>query len=190
MHIGIFGGSFDPIHNGHLALSRHLLSCGTVDEIWLMVSPQNPLKAASTVSPDLVRMEMARKAVNGRPHIRVSDFELSLPRPSYTWRTLRALRSEFPSVDFSLVIGADNWLMFDRWSHPEEILSHHHLFVYPRPHYAVASSALPAGVSLVESPLFPYSSTEIRHIVACGGDISCMVPAAIVEDCYRLYRKN
>ena len=131
--VGLFGGSFDPVHRGHLALAQYLLECGAVEEVWLMVSPLNPLKSGAQLSPDAERLEMARLAAADVPGVVVSDFELHLPRPSYTWRTLRTLREAHPDIEFSLIVGADNWLVFDRWQHPEEILAHHRLLVYPRP---------------------------------------------------------
>ena len=115
--VGLFGGSFDPVHRGHLALAQYLLECGAVEEVWLMVSPLNPLKSGTQLSPDAERLEMARLAAADVPGVVVSDFELHLPRPSYTWRTLRALREAHPDIEFSLIVGADNWLVFDRWQH-------------------------------------------------------------------------
>ena len=120
------------VHRGHLALVQYLLAQGVVEEVWLMVSPLNPLKSSLHLSPDDVRLDMARTAAAEVPGLRVSDFEMHLPRPSYTWRTLHALRAAYPDTEFSLIIGADNWLVFDRWQHTDEILAHHRLIIYPR----------------------------------------------------------
>ena len=186
--VGLFGGSFDPVHRGHLSLAQYLLECGAVEEVWLMVSPLNPLKKGAQLSPDAERLEMARLAAAGLPDVHVSDFEMHLPRPSYTWRTLRALREAHPDIEFSLIVGADNWLLFDRWQHPEEILAHHRLLVYPRPGFQVDESALPAGVCYVDAPLLPYSSTQVREAVRRGEDISKIVPPAILERCVARYK--
>ncbi len=187
--VGLFGGSFDPVHRGHLALAQYLLECGAVEEVWLMVSPLNPLKSGTQLSPDAERLEMARLAAADVPGVVVSDFELHLPRPSYTWRTLRALREAHPDIEFSLIVGADNWLVFDRWQHPEEILAHHRLLVYPRPGCEVDESALPDGVVYVHAPLLPFSSTQVREAVRRGEDISEMVPRAILERCVAHYQQ-
>ncbi len=187
-HIALFGGSFNPVHNGHLSLARHVLRHCPVDEVWLMVSPQNPLKEQADLLPEQVRYRLAAKALEGEDGIRASNFEFSLPRPSYTWRTLQALEQQYPDCRFSLLIGADNWLVFSRWAHSEDILSSHSIFVYPRPSYDVAEAALPANVSLVNAPLFPFSSTDVRRLASQGEDVSSMVPAAILPDVKTLYK--
>ena len=133
MKVGIFGGSFDPIHNGHISLAQYVLDHTDLDEVWLMVSPLNPLKPQGYVASDRERLEMARLAVAGHPGIKVSDFEFTLPIPSYTYNTLAKLKEAYPDCDFRLIIGGDNWADFDRWRNPQEILDEFGLIVYPRP---------------------------------------------------------
>ncbi|MCD8265743.1 MAG: nicotinate (nicotinamide) nucleotide adenylyltransferase, partial [Prevotellaceae bacterium] len=134
MRCGIYGGSFNPIHNGHLGLARSLLREGLVDEVWLMVSPLNPFKQGSMeLLPDQVRLRLATLAVEGEPRIKVSDLETRLPQPSYMAVTLQRLRESFPRHEFTLVIGSDNWPRFPDWHKSEEILSHHHIIICPRP---------------------------------------------------------
>ena len=144
---GIYGGSFNPIHRGHVELAERLCRDEGLDELWFMVSPQNPFKKSS---PDLlnenIRLELARMAVREHPCLKVSDFEFRLPRPSYTADTLAALRQAYPDRLFTLVIGADNWLAFKDWKKPDEILSHHRILVYPRPGYAVEAASLPLSL--------------------------------------------
>ena len=166
MIIGIYGGSFNPIHQGHLALGRWLVRHALVDELWFMVSPQNPLKPAAGLLDDDARLSLARLAVGRSRRLHVSDFEFSLPRPSFMADTLAALRQSHPEHEFILVIGADNWHDFPRWHHPDDILAHHSLIVYPRPGYAVDATTLPHGVTLVATPLLDISSTQIRHAIA------------------------
>lgn len=123
MTAGIFGGSFNPVHNGHIILAKALVGNGLVDEVWLTLSPLNPLKAnPSELVSDIMRLDMLHLAAHGVPGLRVCDIELSLPRPSYTINTLRALSAAYPSTDFRLVIGSDNMLIFDRWKCHEEIM--------------------------------------------------------------------
>ena len=115
---------------------------------------------------------------------------MHLPRPSYTWRTLRALRAAYPDTEFSLIIGADNWLVFDRWQHTDEILAHHRLIIYPRPGCSIDPAGLPPGVVYVDAPLLPFSSTNVREAVRRGEDIAEMVPDCIVDRCRRCYAKS
>lgn len=170
---GIYGGSFNPIHRGHVELAEFLCRNEGLDELWFMVSPQNPFKkSASDLSDEKIRLELARMAVRGRPCLKVSDFEFRLPRPSYTADTLAALRKAYPGRLFTLVIGADNWLAFKEWKRAEEILRRHRVLVCPRPGYPVEAASLPPGVRLADAPLIPLSSTEIRRLVSQGKDAS------------------
>ena len=161
---GIYGGSFNPIHTAHLSLARSLIRQGLLDELWYVVSPQNPFKQQATdLLPDEVRLHLTRLAVADEPGIRVSDVEMHLPRPSYMAHTLAVLREQHPDREFVLVIGADNWLAFDRWYHPEEILTQYSFIVYPRPGYPIDATTLPPNVTLASTPLIDISSTEIRR---------------------------
>lgn len=166
MTTAIYGGSFNPIHQGHLTLGRWLVRHRYVDELWFLVSPQNPLKPASGLLDDDARLRLARLAVGRSRGLRVSDFEFHLPRPSLMADTLAALHEEYPEREFVLVIGADNWLDFPRWHAPEDILAHHRIIVYPRPGYHIADSHLPDNVTLVSTPLLNISSTLIREAIA------------------------
>ena len=169
MRIGIFGGSFNPIHTGHTRLGQWLVRKNYVDELWFMVSPLNPLKQNSTeLLPDGLRLQLAQLAVEGKAGLRVSDFEMHLPRPSYMVHTLAQLRQAYPQHEFLLIIGADNWLRFNQWRNSEEIMLHHRLLVYPRPGYALDTASIPQGVSLVATPLFNISSTQTRQAIATG----------------------
>lgn len=167
----IFGGSFNPIHIGHLALANYLCEYGWVDEVWFLVSPQNPFKVQENLLDDKLRLELVAAAVAGYPHFKASDFEFSLPRPSYTVHTLNQLAQAYPDRDFYLLIGADNWKAFDRWKSPEEILEKYHLLVYPRPGYEIDKASLPENVLAVDSPVLEVSSTFIRKSITAGKDI-------------------
>lgn len=173
MKVGIFGGSFDPVHEGHVRLAKYVLDHTDLDEVWLMVSPLNPLKPQGYVATNEQRLEMARLAVEGIPGIRVSDFEFHLPIPSYTYKTLTELKKSYPDHDFRLIIGGDNWASFERWRDPEKILSEFGVVVYPRPgetfsdtlpssHFTLDSSKI---LILDNAPQMPISSTEIRHLL-------------------------
>lgn len=187
--VAIFGGSFNPVHNGHLALAAGVLQAGWADEVWLMVSPQNPLKSEDGLMPEEQRLRLARLAVAGRRGIAASDFEFGLPRPSYTWQTLEALRTAHPQKEFLLLIGSDNWQIFHRWARGEEILKRHGIIVYPRPGFPVSAAVLPPGVRLLEGvPLYPWSSTDIRQRLRQGADVSQAVPPAVAQALGEMFR--
>lgn len=171
MKVGIFGGSFDPIHEGHVSLAKYVLDHTDLDEVWLMVSPRNPLKAHGPIATDQQRLEMARLAVEGIEGIKVSDFEFNLPIPSYTYKTLTELKKCYPEIDFRLIIGGDNWTSFDHWRNPKEILNEFGVIIYPRPGEVFdfplqkANFKRQNATLLQDAPEMPISSTEIRHIL-------------------------
>lgn len=179
--IGVFGGSFNPIHTGHIHLARQILKRVQLDEVWFMVSPLNPFKKdANDLLDDQLRLQIAEKALEGEDGLQASDYEFHLPKPSYTWSTLQHLSDDFPYYKFSLIIGADNWLAFDKWAKPDFILSHYNVIVYPREGYAIDKSSLPDSVRFVDTELYPVSSTEIRQRVREGKSIDGLVPESIV----------
>ena len=177
--VAIFGGSFDPIHNGHLSLAGEVISRGLADEVWLMVTPQNPHKQDKILSDERLRFQMAQLAVEGMDGVKACDFEFSLPRPSYTLTTLTALDEAFPDKEFCLLIGADNWEKFDRWYKGDEILSRYGIIVYPRG--SEGEPPLPSGVRWLPAKLYDISSTMVRAAVAAGNDIAGLVPATVVR---------
>lgn len=177
MIVGIYSGSFNPVHIGHVALCDYLVQEGFVDEVWLIRSPLNPLKVetAQKLAPDADRAEMLRIAIEGHAGLKVSTIEDDLPRPNYSIITFHALEEQYPEHEFHLIIGADNWLLFDRWRAYDEFLSRYHLIVYPRPGYSLtASDRLRFGadaierVRFVDAPQYDISSTEIRQAIANG----------------------
>ena len=175
--VGLFGGSFNPIHCGHIAIASAALSQCSLDEVWLMVSPQNPLKRndADLLDDDL-RLEIAQRALEGVEGVKACDYEFHLPKPSYTWNTLQHLTTDYPDYTFILLIGGDNWAHFTRWRHWQDILWHHDIIVYPRDQYP----------GTIDVPLLPVSSTEIRERIRKGESIEGLVPATI-ESLVRQY---
>lgn len=184
----ILGGSFNPVHKGHVLLAKQVLSEGLADEVWLMVSPQNPLKDDHSLLDENARFRLVEKALRDEPFIKACDFEFHMPRPSYTWATLRALRERYSEHSFSLLIGADNWQLFPKWSHPKEIIKNHIIIIYPRAGYPVNDDELPSNVRVLSgSPLFPYSSTDVRRAIAQRKDVSGMLPPSITDETCWLY---
>lgn len=179
--VGIYGGSFNPVHFGHVGLAKWVIEHTDLDELWLLVSPNNPLKPVGILAPEEQRLAAVREAVKDIPHVKASDFEFSLPRPSYTANTLRALQDAYPEHEFTLVIGEDNIAIFDQWREYEYILKNFRIFVYPRNLSGEAGLSVKRSFSetvfqaqpvkellfLKDAPLFDISSTAIRS--ARGG---------------------
>lgn len=186
--IGIFGGSFNPIHSGHIALAQQLRQIASLDEVWLMVSPQNPLKQGSTeLLDDRLRFLMARIALHGEKGIKACDYEMHLPKPSYTWNTLQNLKADFPNYQFVLLIGGDNWQLFPKWYRAEDILREHQIVVYPRNREQKEKTMKSDRVIIADTELIPISSTMIRQRVRNGESISGLVPNTIeplIKRCY------
>ena len=153
------------------------------------MSPLNPFKTQATdLLADDVRYAITARALDSEPGLSASNVEFTLPRPSYMWNTLCHLSELHPHARFTLLIGADNWLAFDRWAHSQDIITHYRIAVYPRPGYEVDAAAMPPSVTYVHSDLYPVSSTEIRRRIAAGESIEGMVPQdiqAMVEHYYR-----
>ena len=178
MKIGLFGGSFNPIHVGHVALAKAVLEQCRLDEVWLMVSPQNPLKQENDLLADDLRFDMAWRALDGVAGVRASDYEFQLPKPSYTWNTLQHLSRDYPDHRFTLIMGGDNWAHFERWRHWQDILRNFEIAVYPRGGH----------IGTIDVPLLNVSSTGIRQRVRTGQSVEGLVPQRIVADVERWYR--
>lgn len=169
MKIGIFSGSFNPIHVGHLILANYIVEYTDIEEIWLLVSPLNPLKSEDDLSDKYVRLEMTKLALEGYPKIKASDFEFDLPKPSYTINTLDALKVKYPEHDFTLVIGADNWAIFESWHETDKILENYKLKIYPRLGFRIKiPDRLKQKVEALDSPIIEVSSTFIREGIEAG----------------------
>lgn len=181
MKVGIFSGSFDPVHIGHAMIANYLSQFCGLDEVWLMPSPLNPLKQDAPPAPLSCRMDMARIVARKCHKVVVSDFEHSLPLPSYTYRTLRALRDRYPVHDFSLVIGSDNWRDFHLWRNHDDIIREFPVIVYPRPGFEAAGE-MPPGITLLgEAPQSLISSTFIRAGIAARKNMNFFLDPEVVD---------
>ena len=162
--IGIYGGSFNPVHWGHVGLAEWVVAHTDLDEVWLMVSPNNPLKDPHILADERVRLEQVRAAIAGKKGLVASDFEFHLPRPTYTAETLQALGKAYPEHEFTLIIGEDNLAIFDKWREYGYILANYRIFVYPRHGCQSAGKAYGGDVHVLrDAPFFDISSTEIRN---------------------------
>lgn len=183
MNIGIYGGSFNPIHKGHTELAASIVQQGLVDELWLLVSPLNPLKSGevSDIAEYGHRLRMAQLATEGIEGVKVSDFERHLPLPSYTITTLDELCKAYPEHEFTLVIGADNWEQFPRWHRADDIIEKYRVLIYRRPGCEIEETSLPASVHVVDTPLFDISSTQIRTSIADGMPLTKWVDRKVLS---------
>jgi len=179
MRIAIFSGSFNPIHNGHLAIAREVLAQGAADELWFLVSPLNPLKKNTDLWPENDRLEMVKLAIENEHGIKASDFEFHLPRPTYTIDTLKNLKINFPQNQFLLLIGGDNLAIFHKWFEYQKIIHEFGLIVYPRPGFKQENLPQFSNTTLISAPLIDLSATEIRKKLANGESIADMVPKKV-----------
>ncbi len=183
--VGILGGSFNPVHIGHMMVASYLVEWGYVDKVWLTLSPLNPLKEGYELLPDIKRLQMLSIAARGAEKIDICDIELTMPRPSYTINTLDLLAERFPDTRFKLVIGSDNWRIFDQWREPQRILDNYGVLVYMRPGYPVNDDGT-AGMEIVHAPMADISSTMVREAIAKGRDMNYFLPAGV----YQYIREN
>ena len=182
MNIGLFGGSFNPIHNGHVWLAKALLLRAGLDEVWFMVSPQNPLKQNRQLLDDGLRFRMVQLALADEPWLRPCDYEFRLPKPSYTWNTLQSLKNDYPEHRFTLLIGGDNWQLFDQWYRHEDIVREYPIVVYPRQDAGAETlKADTPNVTFVKVPLINISSTMIRERLKQGKSVRGLVPGRVAS---------
>lgn len=176
MNIALFFGSFNPFHLGHLHLGEYLLQNKLFDEVWYIVSPCNPLKNQFDLIDENLRLEMIIGAIKNNSQLKASDIEFTMPIPSYTIDTLKVLSNEFPANKFTLLIGSDNALLFDKWKNYNELLTNYEIVVYPRPNYDFDKvSAIYPQMKLLNTPVYNISSTQIRTAVKQQKDISNLV---------------
>ncbi len=181
MTIGIYSGSFDPIHTGHAMVANYVGQTGIVDEVWLMVSRRNPLKVSLTPEDDHHRLDMVGLVAENCLNVKASDFELSLPAPSYTYVTLCKLREKYPEHRFKLIVGGDNWQHLGRWRDADKIIKEFGLIIYPRPGYPLPEVP-PKGVEVLTfGPTAHVSSSFIRSLLAKNGNINFFVPIPVAN---------
>jgi nicotinate-nucleotide adenylyltransferase len=178
MNIAIFSGSFNPIHIGHLILGNYVAEFTEIDEVWYLVSPHNPLKDKDLLLPENTRFTMTEEALSSYEYLRASNYEFSLPVPSYTINTLENLKVSYPEHTFYLLIGADNWVTFDKWKDYKKIIENFNILVYPRLGYNIDSD-IPLNVKVLASPIIEISSTFIRESIIKGKNVRAFLPEKV-----------
>lgn len=182
--IGLYFGSFNPVHIGHIAIAGYLTEFTDLKQIWFIVSPQNPLKKRETLLDDYQRLQMTRLAIGDNDKLKASDIEFKLPVPSFTIDTLSYLNEKYPEKEFCLVMGQDNLFTLHKWKNSEELVRKYSLYVYPRPETVRPASPLldsilsKADIHEVDAPLMDISGTFIREGIKAGRDMSYFVPVA------------
>lgn len=186
--IGLFFGSFNPIHIGHMILANYILENSDMEELWFIVSPQNPFKDKKSLLKDHNRLDMVERAVKNYPKMRASNIEFSLPKPSFTIDTLAYLHEKYPQHSFALIMGEDNLASLGKWKNAETLVKDHQIIVYPRKFNPGNSASKNAGdfknhenISLVNAPVIELSATEIRQMIKDGKNVRPMLPPEVFE---------
>lgn len=183
MQIGLFFGSFNPVHVGHLIIADYMANHTTLDQVWLVVSPQNPFKKKESLANDYTRLNLTKIAVGDNPRLRVSDVEFKLPQPSYTIDTLSYLSEQYPQHKFSLIVGGDNLATLPKWKNYEVILRDYHLYVFPRLRYELGDLANHPSVTLMpNTPVMDISATFIRETLRSGKSIRYLVTDKVLDE--------
>lgn len=181
MKVGLFFGSFNPVHVGHMIIANYMAQHTDLDQVWMVVSPQNPLKKRRTLAKDYDRLYLIDQAIDDNPLLKSSNIEFSLPKPSYTIDTLTYLKEKYPDKQFVLIMGGDNLGSFHKWKNYETILNNHEIYVYKRPTYELGELESHESISLFDAPLMEISSSYIRNEIKEGRSIRYLVPKK-VED--------
>ncbi|MXN92727.1 nicotinate-nucleotide adenylyltransferase [Flavobacterium sp. Sd200] len=181
MKIGLYFGTFNPIHTGHLIIANHMAEYSGLDQVWLVVTPHNPLKKKSTLLDDHQRLQMVFLATEDYPKLKPSDVEFRLPQPNYTINTLAHLQEKFPTHKFSLIMGEDNLNSLHKWKNYEVILQNHDIYVYPRINTEVINEEVSANASihLINAPVIEISSTFIRDSIKEGKNVRPLLPEKV-----------
>lgn len=178
MKTALFFGSFNPIHNGHIAIAGYILEFTDIEELWFVVSPQNPLKNANELAPDIHRLKMVELSIQGYSNrLKVSDIEMSMPRPSYTIDTLLLLKKNHPDREFAVVMGSDSMDTISLWKDYKDLLLHNRIMVYPRLGSNTESIKQNFKVEIIPAPIVEISSTFIRNSIRAGNNVTYFMPS-------------
>ncbi len=180
MRIGLFFGSFNPVHVGHLIIANHIITHTSLEKLWMVVSPHNPFKKKSSLANNHDRLHLLNLAIGDNPNIHASDIEFNLPQPSYTIDTLMYLKEKYPQHEFCLIMGGDNLKSFHKWKNYEQILQYYQIFVYQRPSSKDLGNLKDhASVTILDAPLLEISASFVRQCIAEDKSIQYLVPESV-----------
>ncbi|HUZ58488.1 MAG TPA: nicotinate (nicotinamide) nucleotide adenylyltransferase [Hanamia sp.] len=185
MKIGLYFGSFNPIHNGHLIIASHIANYTLLERIWFVISPQNPLKQNASLINENHRKHLIDLAIEGEKKFRSSNIEFKLPRPSYTIDTLVHLSDKYPQHEFSIIMGSDSFTNIKKWKNYEVLLRDYDIIIYERPGFKVKSEMLTDRIKVMDAPLLQISSTHIRDMLHMKKSIRYLVPDVVKEEIER-----
>ena len=178
---GLFFGSFNPIHVGHLIIAEYMIEHSDMQEVWFVVSPCNPLKKKSSLLDDRQRLYMVNLAIGDDVRFKASDIEFSMPQPSYTCHTLARLSEKFPQREFALIMGGDNLRTIDKWLNYQWILDNYDIYVYPRIDSALSPTAMPSRARMIDAPVVGISATMIRESIRQRQSVRYMLPVKVYQ---------
>ena len=184
MHIGLYFGSFNPVHIGHLIIATYVINTTPMQQIWLVVSPQNPLKPSKTLLNEYHRLHLVQSSLEGENKIRASNIEFQLPKPSFTIDTLTHLQEKYPQHQFSIIMGSDSFCNLPKWKNYEKIIKDYSFYIYKRQGYEIDNN-LGAQVQVLDAPILQISSTQIRNLIKAGKSIRYLVPDVVKEEIER-----
>ena len=185
MNIGLYFGSFNPVHHGHLIIASHVVQSTELDQVWFVVSPQNPLKPAAGLLNEYHRLFLIKAAIDGENQLRASDIEFKLPKPSYTIDTLTYIREKYPQHEFSIIMGSDSYQNLPRWKNYQQLLKDTEFYIYVRAGFEKIPSYAGANARILDAPLLQISATHIRDILKEGKSIRYLVPDVVKEEIER-----
>jgi nicotinate-nucleotide adenylyltransferase len=181
MKVGLYFGSFNPIHIGHLIIANHIINNAEVDEVWFVVSPQNPLKESISLLNEQHRYSMVKIAIEDEKKLKVSNVEFSMPKPSYTIDTLIYLSEKFKQHQFTLIIGSDSFLNIKKWKNYKQIILNYNILIYPRLSFPVTEELAP-NIKIITAPLIEISSTQIRKLIKTNKSIRYLVTEKVLDE--------
>jgi nicotinate-nucleotide adenylyltransferase len=181
MHIGLYFGSFNPIHIGHLIIASYARHTTDLQQVWLVVSPQNPLKPSKTLLNEYDRLHLIHKAIDDDPNLKVTDVEFKLPKPSYTVHTLVHLEEKYPQHSFSIIMGSDSFMNLTQWKNYGQIIKNHKIYIFRRAGFEIENN-IGASITIMEAPLLEISSTKIREMIKASIPIKYLVPDAVAKE--------
>jgi len=181
MLVGLYFGTFNPIHVGHMIIANHMVENSDLDQVWFVVTPHSPFKKKTSLLNDYHRLDIVQRAIRNYPKLRASDVEFKMTQPNYTYKTLAVLQEKYPEHDFALIMGEDNLATLHKWKNYELILNNHRVFVYPRPNVKKSIFSNHNKVTFVDAPLMEISATHIRNSIKQGKNVRPLLPEGIFD---------